>query len=248
MDRMILRNLGSGSGGNASLVEHAGRAILIDAGLRKERILPALQGLKLEGVLITHRHSDHLGRESQRLGAPVWIEKANWEDARRLRWIGDDVEHFAEEPFRLGPFRVTPFALPHPGNERWNSYGFRVECWRRRIAYATDLGSVPAEVVEALSGAHVVFLESNHDADLECRSGRAPGHIKWVLSDHGHLSNEQCAEALSQIGKPHTVVLGHLSRDCNSPELALGLARKALPRSVRVFAARQDVATDPVTV
>lgn len=245
---MILRNLGSGSGGNASLVEHDGRAILIDAGLRKERILPALEGLELEGVLITHRHSDHLGRDAQKLGAPVWIEKENWKDAHRRNWIDDDVEHFTEKPLRLGPFAVTPFALPHPGHERWNSYGFRVECGRRRLAYATDLGSVPAEVVEALSDVHVVFLESNHDVDLERRSGRAPGHVHWVLSDHGHLSNEQCAEALARIGKPHTVVLGHLSRDCNTPELALGLARKALPRSVRVFAARQDVATDAVPV
>jgi phosphoribosyl 1,2-cyclic phosphodiesterase len=245
---MILRNLGSGSGGNATVIAHEGRAILIDAGLGKRRILRGLDGLTLEGVLITHRHSDHLGRDAQKLGAPLWIEKHNWKAARRLGWIDDNVRHFTEAPFELGPFRITAFPLPHPGDERWNSYGFRVECGGRRLSYATDLGSVTAEVVGALSGADVVFLESNHDEDLEASSGRPPGHIDWVLSDSGHLSNAQCAEALAHAASAHTVILGHLSRDCNTPELALDSARRSLPPSTRLLAACQSQPTEDVTV
>ena len=245
---MILRNLGSGSGGNATVVAHGGRAILIDAGLGKRRTRAGLDGLKLEGVLITHRHGDHLGREAQNLGARVWIEEANWADAHERGWIDREVGHFDEKPFEIGPFRVTAFALPHPGNQPWNSYGFRVECGRKRIAYATDLGHVPADVVEAMSNAHVVFLESNHDPELERASDRNPGHVDWVLSDHGHLSNEQCAGALAKIRGPHTVMLGHLSRDCNTEALALRTSRKALPHATRLLAARQDAVTEDVAV
>lgn len=245
---MILRNLGSGSGGNATVVAHDGRALLIDAGLDRERILAGLGDLALDGVLITHRHSDHLGKDAERLGAPLWIERANWKDARRLGWVGTGVQFYTEATFRVGPFEVTAFPLPHPGGAAWNSYGFLVEHGRKRLAYATDLGRVPADVAAFLADRDVVFLESNHDVDLERRSGRRPGHIRWVLSDVGHLSNEQCAEALGRIGAPHTVVLGHLSRDCNRPELAVAAARRALPASTRILVARQDGPTEDVVV
>lgn len=178
---MKVRNLGSGSGGNATVVAHDGRAILIDAGLGKRRVLAGLHGLKLEGVLITHRHRDHLGAYAQDLGARVWIERENWRDAKARGWIDGAVEHFEERPFRLGPFRVSPFALPHPGRERWSSYGFRIECGSRRLAYATDLGHAPEEVVEALSEAHALFIEANHDVAMERRSRRPPFLIDWVV-------------------------------------------------------------------
>lgn len=245
---MILRNLGSGSGGNATVVAHDGRALLIDAGLPRRRMLRGLRGLALEGVLITHRHTDHLGRDAQTLGAAVWIERENWKAARRIGWIGDDVRHFGETPFMVGPFRIAAFPLPHPGGARWHSYGFRVDVDGRRLAYATDLGSVPSDVLASIAGADVVFLESNHDEGLELASGRAPGHIDWVLSDHGHLSNAQCAAALARIPTAHTVVLGHLSRDCNTPELALAAARAAVPAATRLLAARQDRALEDIVV
>ncbi len=245
---MILRNLGSGSGGNATVVAHEGRAILIDAGLDQARILAGLGDLRLEGVLITHRHSDHLGRDAQILGAPVWIERENWKDARRLRWIHGDVHFFGEATFRIGPFEITAFPLPHPGRAPWNSYGFLVECGRKRLSYATDLGRVTSETVAFMRGCDVIFLESNHDVVMEERSGRAPGHINWVLSETGHLSNRQCADALSRVGSPHTVVLGHISKECNTPDLALASARQVLPRTTRLLAAEQSVASAEIAV
>jgi phosphoribosyl 1,2-cyclic phosphodiesterase len=245
---MILRNLGSGSGGNATVVAQDGRAILIDAGLDRARILAGLGDLRLEGILITHRHSDHLGRDAQVLGAPVWIEKANWKDALRLRWIRDEVHFFGEPTFNVGPFEITAFPLPHPGRSPWNSYGFLVECGTKRLAYATDLGRVTNETLAFLRDCDVVFLESNHDVVMEERSGRAPGHINWVLSETGHLSNRQCADALSQVGSPHTVVLGHISKECNTPDLALACARQVLPRTTRLLAAEQSAASAEIAV
>ena len=146
---MKFTNLGSGSGGNASVVAFDGEALLIDCGLPKRRVLAGLHGLRLRGVLITHRHSDHLKAHASNLGAPLFVEEANWRDARRLKMVEGRAEHFYEMPFRVGSFRVTPFALPHPGEESWNSWGFRVEAGGSSIAYATDLGHVTDAVVEA---------------------------------------------------------------------------------------------------
>jgi phosphoribosyl 1,2-cyclic phosphodiesterase len=230
------------------VVAHEGRAILVDAGLSRRRMLAGLEGLVLEGVLVTHVHGDHWGPQAQSMGAPVWIERANARAAARRRQIVGKIEVFDGHCFCVGPFRVTPFPLPHPGGEPWTSHGFRIECGRRRLAYATDLGHAPAEVVEALSGAEVVFLESNHDPEMERASGRPRDVVEWVLSDHGHLSNAQCAEALSMLGRPHTVILGHLSEDCNRPSLALRSARKAVPRTKRVLAADQRAAMADIRV
>ena len=245
---MILRNLGSGSGGNATVVAHDGRAILIDAGLDQARMRAGLGDLRLEGALITHRHSDHLGRHAGSLGSPLWIEKANWTDARRLGWIEGNVHFFGEPTFSIGPFDITAFPLPHPGRSPWNSYGFLVECGRKRLAYATDLGQVTPETLAFLAGGDVIFLESNHDVEMEKRSGRASGHISWVLSNTGHLSNQQCAAALARVGRPHTVMLGHLSRDCNTRDLAVAAARHALPGTTRLLTAEQSVQSEDVDV
>jgi phosphoribosyl 1,2-cyclic phosphodiesterase len=243
---VIVLNLGSGSGGNATVVAHEGRAILIDAGLSRRRMLAGLDGLALDGVLITHVHRDHLGPQAGRLGAPVWIDEANHQAAEER--IEGEVAHFDGAPFAAGPFRVTPFPLPHPGGQGWGTWGFRIERGGLRVAYATDLGHAPAEVVEALSGAQVVFIESNHDPEMERTSSRPRSLVEWVLSDTGHLSNEQCAEALSKLGHPHTVILGHLSEDCNRPSLALRSARKAVPRTKRVLVASPRAAVDAVRV
>jgi phosphoribosyl 1,2-cyclic phosphodiesterase len=243
---MHLQSLGSGSCGNACLVVHDGQALLIDAGISRRRIVAGLGDAELLAVLITHRHGDHLGPAAWKLGAPVWLDAANAREAARHGQLGDGVRQYGGAPLSFGPFRVTPVPLPHPGGGRWTSHGFLIECGPRRIAYATDLGHVPARVADILAGADLVFLESNHDPDLELASGRPAWSIDWVLSDHGHLSNAQCAEALSRIRRAHTVVLGHLSEDCNRPALALSHARRALPPSSRVVVAPRKEPSEPL--
>jgi len=239
-----LQVLGSGSSGNAAVVACGGRALLIDAGLPLKRLRAGLDGLALEGVLLTHCHGDHLKPVARRLDAPFWMDAANAREVTRRPGLGDlPVRLFDGRPFRAGPFDVSPFPLPHPGGTRWHGYGFLVACGGRRVVYATDLGHVPAHARRAFAEADLLVVESNHDPELERRSGRPPWTVSWVLSDHGHLSNDQCAEALGSAGRAHTVILGHLSRDCNEPALALRTARPALRPGVRLLAARPDGGT-----
>ena len=247
---MIVRNLGSGSGGNATVVSEGDHAILIDAGLSKRRMLAGLDGLKLDGVLVSHCHGDHLKPYAADLGGPVWLDENNLESARCRDRIEKNYELFGEgDPFRVGPFRIEAFPLPHPGfRAGWNNFGFIVESRRRRFVYATDTGRVTDELLEAVKRGHVVLLESNHDPELELNSSRPHQTKEWILSDYGHLSNDQCADALTRATRAHAVILGHLSGECNRPELARKGAKEALRRGVRVTVARQGAPSEALTV
>jgi phosphoribosyl 1,2-cyclic phosphodiesterase len=245
---VIIRNLGSGSRGNATVVAHGGRALLIDAGIARRRIVAGLDGMTLESVLVSHVHGDHLRPAAAKLAAPYRMDAANARAAARRDLPPMPVEVFDARPFDVGPFRVTPLPLPHPGAAAWHNYGFFIECGERRLVFATDLGEVPGVLRERLADADVVFLESNHDVGMEEASSRPRQTIDWVLSPHGHLSNEQAAEALAGARRAHTVVLGHLSEECNRPALALRANRRAVPASVRLLVAEQDDATEVVEV
>jgi phosphoribosyl 1,2-cyclic phosphodiesterase len=119
------------------------------------------------------------------------------------------------------------------------------------VTVATDLGHMPDDCIPSFLDADAVVLESNHDEELLWESGRPPELIQRILGPDGHLSNESAAEALAEIvgrshpGRVQHVVLAHLSRDCNTPRLALAaqghLARRRSD-PVRVSAARQDAA------
>ncbi len=247
---MIVRNLGSGSGGNSTVVSEDGHAILIDAGLSKRRMLAGLDGLQLDGVLVSHCHGDHLGRYAADLGGPVWLDENNLRHAKFRPRIGTNYELFGgRDPFQVGPFRIEAFPLPHPGERAgWNNFGFIVECRGRTFVYATDTGMVTDVLLDAIQRGDVVLLESNHDTQLESRSRRPRATKEWILSNYGHLSNAQCAKALSRVRRAHSVILGHLSGDCNRPELARKAAKKALRRRVQVTVASQRTPSEALTV
>ncbi len=227
--------------GNSYFVETPGRVrLLIDCGVPIRRLERCLRELgispsSITAVFITHNHSDHTAALDlrtpfpQKYGIPVYAPGGFWHswiargdlDVRLRRAItpGNTVD--------LGACTVTSFLKPHDCAE---PVGYTVRCGERSLSVVTDLGCVPGPVADAVRDSEYLIFESNHDRDMELNSGRSRWLIYRVLSDTGHLSNEQAARALSGIvsGMTRLVLLSHLSIDCNRPRLALHAASAAL--------------------
>lgn len=249
--------LGSGSRGNCTLLRaDGGRGVLIDAGFSAKEIRRRLEQAgqdpcKVEAILLTHEHSDHLAGVrvfARRTGSAVLANDATLR-AAALTFL--DVPHVAAfengVPFSCGPFTVTAFPVPHDAAD---PVGFVLEAEGVRIGYATDLGHVTRLVETRLTACHAVVFEANHDRDM-LMAGPYPWVTKQrVASTHGHLSNEYAAQALPPIASMGTqqVVLAHLSQTNNDPALALaavsaGLNAWGLGR-VGVHLAQQDAPID----
>ena len=203
--------------------------LLIDAGISARRIESALAhaGLTVNdiaGVLITHEHADHisgLGTLLRRCGVTLYAPHTV--AARLCGMLPAAVDRMhvipVGESFPVGDVRVRAFHTPHDTDE---SVGYRVEgagCF----ALATDMGEVTDEVLDGLLGADTVLIESNHDIGMLVDGGY-PFYLKRrILSGRGHLSNTDCAALAARLVREgtKTVILGHLSRENNRPELAL---------------------------
>lgn len=246
---MRLTAFASGSGGNCALLECGDTRLLLDAGISCRRIRAALavSGLTpadLSAVLVTHEHSDHISGIATMLrqcGAPVFAPRTA---VRRLCAASAGVEARMRpvspgESFSVGALRVTPFATPHDTAE---SVGWRIE-GDGVFGLATDMGCVTDEIRAGLSGADTVLIEANHDVEL-LRAGPYPAALKRrVLSDHGHLSNENCGALAAYLADRGTkcVILGHLSRENNTPDRAYCAVADALAgRDVQLFTAPAD--------
>ena len=234
---MRITTFASGSSGNCALVSLNGAHFLIDAGISFKRIKEhlALSGLvpeALSAVLITHEHSDHisgLATLSKRCAVPVCAPRTV---ANRLRYAVPDVEPILREApvgeaFTLDGVTVRAFHTPHDTDE---SVGWRLSAADGTFALATDMGRVTEEIEDGLRGADAVVIEANHDIDM-LRAGPYPFHLKKrILSDRGHLSNEGCAALAAYLAENGTeyIVLGHLSRENNTPERAFRAVSAAL--------------------
>ena len=233
---MLIRVFASGSSGNCLLVSDGDTHILIDAGISMRRIQTGLSRCSLAwqditGVLITHEHSDHISGLSMLLSHHPMPVCAPHTVAARL--LGRDPQ-FADclrvvpvgESFPLGDLRVMAFHTPHDTDE---SVGYRIE-GSAVYAHATDTGCLTEELFEGLSGADTVMIEANHDLGM-LFDGPYPFYLKKrILSARGHLSNADCAALARHLAESGTkrVILGHLSRTNNRPELAVETVLPAL--------------------
>ena len=231
----------SGSNGNALFVQYGGTRVLIDAGRSGRQITEALLAIgvdpaSLDALLITHEHSDHIsgaGIIARKYHLPVYATGGTWAAMQaKLGKLG--FEHkviiTAEEDFYVGDLGIVPFSIPHDAAD---PVGFRLYGGAVSVATATDLGYFPKNVAEHLAGSSLVLLESNHDPDMLRQNPHYSSRLKQrILGRRGHLSNEACAEAVMQLtasGVRH-LILGHLSGENNTPELAYRVtaARAAL--------------------
>jgi len=236
-EKLKFCTIASGSSGNCTLVSYESTHILIDAGISLKRTVLALKEVGLEpsdlaGVLITHEHSDHvkgLFTLTKHYNVPVYAtHKTAGALISSMPELGDALCVFAPgESFGLGSLEIHSFGTPHDTPE---SVGYKLCGGLRTLALVTDLGFVPGSVLEAVRGCEAVILEANHDVEM-LKNGRYPPFLKKrILGDRGHLSNEagaQLALSLVQSGTKR-LVLAHLSRDNNTPELAFSAVNSHL--------------------
>lgn len=226
----------SGSSGNCLLVESGNTRLLIDAGISVRRITKSLSHLCLtwrdiDGVLITHEHSDHIsGLKTLVHMHPVPIFAPRTVAARLFGMVPGIEEQLhvipVGEVFPIGAVRIRAFHTPHDTDE---SVGYRIE-GEAVFALSTDMGCVTDEILQGLSGADAVLLEANHDVDM-LSYGPYPVALKRrILSPHGHLSNPDCARLAAALAVQGTsmFLLGHISKENNRPELAERAVREAL--------------------
>jgi phosphoribosyl 1,2-cyclic phosphodiesterase len=228
--------LASGSSGNCSLIETPTTRVLVDAGLSARQISKKLEVIgvqpeQLDGILLTHEHSDHAaaaGVWARRYKTPVYANRLT-ADALKEHSNGVEWRLFSTgAEFELGALQVQSFAIPHDAAE---PVGFVVKYESHAVGFLTDLGVATKMVIERVRCVHTLLLEANHDEKLLQDDTRRPWAIKQrIFSRHGHLSNAAAAEVLAEIagGNLRRAVLGHLSEDCNTPDLALGTVRARL--------------------
>jgi phosphoribosyl 1,2-cyclic phosphodiesterase len=230
--------LGSGSQGNATLVELGATRVLVDAGIAARTLSRRLEEVGVEpsslrGILLSHEHGDHAQgaeRFSRKHGVPVFST------VETLEALDRSPVHFAEwrrlDPgtvVEIGPLRVDAFPVPH---DAARPLGFVLEGAGVRAGVVTDLGHATTLVVQRLRGCQLLMVEANHD-DAMLRDGPYPWQLKQrVGSRLGHLSNNAAARLLEQVVDDgcRGVILGHLSEKNNTPELARTTVRRALRR------------------
>jgi phosphoribosyl 1,2-cyclic phosphodiesterase len=246
--------LGSGSGGNCAYLETPNTRLLIDAGLSGRQIRLRLASLArspetLHGILITHEHSDHiagLAGLAARLELPVYCNRLTKEAIEAQLQIQINARIFdTGASFEAGDITVDTFSVPHDAND---PVGFLLHTPSGNIGVVTDLGHPTKLVVERIRAANVLLLEANHDVKMLRDDPRRPWSLKQrILSRHGHLSNDGAADLIEQVVSAGLarLYLGHLSRDCNRPELAHRVISERLRQigatHVQVEAAFQDI-------
>ncbi len=236
-------SLNSGSNGNVTYVKAGNTRLLVDAGVNALNIGRKLAQLDvlpetIDAILITHEHSDHItgaGVLSRKYRIPVYANEATWQTRAMKKTVGElapGMQRVFEsgQEFYIGDIGVHPFLIPHDTVE---PVAFRLYAGSKSVAVATDMGRVPKAVLKALAGTDLVLLESNHDPDMVLHNLRYPNALKQrILGANGHLSNQACALTLMDLYQTgvHHALLGHLSHDNNTPELALSTVSQALEK------------------
>ncbi|SEH51344.1 Phosphoribosyl 1,2-cyclic phosphodiesterase [Halobacillus karajensis] len=222
--------LASGSTGNAFYIESGDERILVDAGLSGKRIEGLLEQVdvdphSLSRILVTHEHSDHikgLGIMARRYNLPIYANEKTWNamESQLGKLSIDQKFHFSmEETKTFGGVDVESFAVSHDAADPM-FYTFHQD--GKKVALVTDLGYVSERIKKTVEDADAYIFESNHDVSM-LRMGRYPWNVKRrILGDSGHVSNEDCALALTDIltDKTQRIYLAHLSLDNNMKDLA----------------------------
>lgn len=225
-----LCSLSSGSSGNCVFVGNDNSGVLVDCGVSGKEILGNLNNIgvcssTIKAIVVTHEHSDHIrsvGIISRKLGIPIYANINTWNSMAES--IGavkpENIRYFSVgEELEIEGIGIKSYSIPHDAAD---PVGFCFFEGNRKVSIATDLGYFSDTVKENISGSDMVMLESNHDIEM-LKVGRYPYFLKRrILSEHGHLSNEAAGDAVYELLQTgvREVLLGHLSKENNFPELA----------------------------
>ena len=234
---MRLVSIASGSSGNCIYVGSEHSHILVDAGISNKRIEQGLneiglKGSELDGVVITHEHSDHikgLGVLARKHHVPIYGTKETLEEVAANTKLGEypkELLHpvLPDADFEIGDLTLEPFSIHH---DAANPVAYRVSHESKSVAVATDMGHFDQYIIDHLQGLDALLLEANHDVNM-LETGPYPYYLKRrILGDHGHLSNENAGRLLNYIlnDKLKHILLGHLSKENNYEALAYETVR-----------------------
>lgn len=236
---MIFCSLYSGSSGNSIFVSSGKTNILIDAGLPGKKIDEALKSIdknpsSIDGIFITHEHSDHIkgvGILSRKYDIPIYANDKTWSAMEPS--LGKIKEHNIKimdriSVVQIGDLDVKSFVISH---DAIAPVGYTISNNNKKVSVATDFGTFTDEIYSNIKDSEVILLESNHDVNM-LKYGPYPYTLKRrILSEIGHLSNEDCGKAIIDIvkcGKGKNILLGHLSKTNNNPDLAFQTALSAI--------------------
>ncbi len=226
---MIFCSLYSGSSGNSIFVSSGKAKILVDAGLPGKSIEAALKSIgespcDIDGIFVTHEHTDHIkgiGVMSRKYDIPIYANEKTWKSM--CGSIGKIKEYnikvFDKRSISIKDMDIVNYSIPH---DAACPVGYSIYSSGKKASIATDLGCFTEEVKRNIEDSDVILLESNHDVEM-LKFGPYPYNLKRrILSNVGHLSNDDCGIAIANMvnDKPMNIVLGHLSKTNNYPELA----------------------------
>lgn len=235
-------SLASGSSGNCYMVKSGDVSLLVDVGISGKKIIEGLEQAGTEkeqvaGIFLTHEHSDHI-KSLRVIGKKLpdvcaYANDSTWQNIdgcinhqlgmERREVIGNG------KAVEIGGMEVKPFSLSHDAAD---PVGYSFYCGGRQISVVTDTGYVTDEIFEEIRDADLIVLEANHEVNM-LEMGRYPYKVKRrILGEKGHLSNESAAQCICRLmeenPKKRRVLLGHLSRENNTPELAYITVRNIL--------------------
>ena len=232
---MEFATIASGSSGNCVYVHVGDTRVLVDVGCPMKQVKAALADFgtditEIDAILVTHEHNDHVSKVpmlSKRFDIPVYASGRTWENLPFYDDYFPWERHIFEYGMKIGDLDLDFFKLYHDAVE---PVGIVMSVDGQRVGVATDTGKVSDAMLRHLNDIDGLVLEANHDRGMVI-NGPYPGCLKQrILSDHGHLSNEQAGQALCRIIGPHTshVIMAHLSETNNEPGLALAEVRRLL--------------------
>lgn len=221
-------NLYSGSSGNCTYISTENTKILVDAGVSCSKIVKALEEINetpddIDAIIITHEHTDHtkgLQIICKKFHIPVYANEKTWNMLDILN-IPDTCKFVFDTniDFSIGDFKIHPFSIPHDAAD---PCGFSLYSGDKKITITTDIGHMTDGILHQMENSDILLLEANYDEEtLKC--GPYPYQLKKrILSENGHLSNEMAGKAIAYLSKNNVsnIVLGHLSKENNFPELA----------------------------